>query len=130
MPPIYQPEVAARAVLYAADHPHRREYWVGTSTVGTLLGNKLAPGLLDRYLAKTGFASQQTGQPKDPDQPSNLFDPADGPDARDYGAHGVFDDRAHAHSPQLWFSHHHKTLVGVGAVALAGAAALLARGTQ
>ncbi len=94
VPPIYQPEVAASAVLFAADHPKRREYWVGASTVGTLLGNKFIPGLLDRYLAKTGFKAQQTGQPKDPDQPSNLFEPADGPDGKDFGTHGVFDDRA------------------------------------
>jgi NAD(P)-dependent dehydrogenase (short-subunit alcohol dehydrogenase family) len=66
VPPIYQPEVAARAVLYAADHPRRREYWVGGSTVGTLAANAVAPGLLDRYLAKTGFGSQQTDQPRDP----------------------------------------------------------------
>ena len=60
VPPIYQPEVAARAVLYAADHPRRREYWVGASTMGTLAANAIAPGLLDRYLGRTGFASQQT----------------------------------------------------------------------
>ena len=78
MPPIYQPELAARGVLYAADHPRRREYWVGASTVGTLAANAVVPGLLDRYLARTGFASQQTDQPKDPDAPANLWEPADG----------------------------------------------------
>ena len=62
VPPIYQPEVAARAVVWAADHPRRREYWVGASTVGTLAANAIAPGLLDRYLARTGFGSQQTSQ--------------------------------------------------------------------
>ena len=65
MPPIYQPEVAARAVVYAADHPGRREYWVGASTAATLLANAVAPGLLDRYLARTGFSSQQTGTTED-----------------------------------------------------------------
>ena len=55
VPPIYQPEFAARAVLYAADHPRRREYWVGSSTAATLAANAVAPGLLDRYLARTGF---------------------------------------------------------------------------
>lgn len=120
VPPIYQPEVAARAVLYAADHPKRREYWVGGSTVGTLLANGLAPGLLDRYLAKTGFSSQQTPTPRPADQPANLWEPADGPDGRDYGAHGAFDDKAHEHAPQLLLSHHH------GLVALAGASAVAA----
>src|SRR5690349_23148800 len=64
VPPIYQPEVAARAVLHAAGHPRRREYWVGGSTVGTLLANAVAPGVLDRYLARTGYRSQQTGAEK------------------------------------------------------------------
>ncbi len=127
VPPIYQPEVAARAVRYAAEHPKRREYWVGASTVGTLVGDKLFPGLLDLYLGKTGFKSQQTGEKKDPDQPVNLFEPADGPDGKDFGAHGVFDDRATPHAPQLWFSHHHKTLVSAGTIAVAGAVGLLAR---
>ncbi|MFI5085531.1 MAG: SDR family oxidoreductase, partial [Actinomycetales bacterium] len=72
VPPIYQPEVAAKGVLYAAAHPGRREYWVGGSTMGTLLANAIAPGLLDRYLAKTGFSSQQTPERHDPDQPVNL----------------------------------------------------------
>jgi len=78
VPPIYQPEVAARAVLYAADHPNRREYWVGASTAATLIMNAVVPGLLDRYLARTGFKAQQTGRPMDPDQPANLWEPADG----------------------------------------------------
>ena len=69
VPPIYQPEFAARGVLYAADHPHRREYWVGATTMGTLAANAIAPGLLDRYLGKTGFNSQQTKQRHDPDAP-------------------------------------------------------------
>jgi NAD(P)-dependent dehydrogenase (short-subunit alcohol dehydrogenase family) len=110
VPPIYQPEVAARAVLYAADHPRRREYWVGASTVGTLIANAVAPGLLDRYLARTGFQGQQTDQPRDPDQPTNLWAPADGDDGHDFGAHGIFDDRSAHRSSQLWASHHHGAL--------------------
>lgn len=102
VPPIFQPEVAARAVLHAADHPRRREYWVGASTVATLVANAVAPGLLDRYLARTGFSSQQTSQPKDPRQRGNLWQPADGPDGHDYGSHGIFDRRAARHSLQLW----------------------------
>lgn len=124
VPPIYQPEVAADAVVYAADHPRRREYWVGASTVGTLLANAVAPGVLDRYLARTGFDSQQTDQERDPDQPKNLWRPADGREGQDFGAHGVFDDISHPRSPQLWASQHHgvvAAVVGAGAV-LAGAA--------
>ena len=83
VPPIYQPEVAARAVVYAADHPNRREYWVGASTAATLIVNAVVPGLLDRYLARTGFKAQQTGGPKDPDQPANLWEPADGDGGHD-----------------------------------------------
>jgi NAD(P)-dependent dehydrogenase (short-subunit alcohol dehydrogenase family) len=122
VPPIYQPEVAAKAVVYAADHPRRREYWVGGSTVGTLIANKFAPGILDRYLARTGYQSQQTDQPHDPDQPVNLWEPADGPRGRDFDTHGIFDARSTSRSYQLWASQHHGLLgaVGAGAVALFG----------
>jgi NAD(P)-dependent dehydrogenase (short-subunit alcohol dehydrogenase family) len=125
VPPIFEPEVAARAVLWAADHPERREYWVGGTTVGTLVANAIAPGLLDRYLAKTGFSSQQTSQPRDPDQPANLWKPADGPRGDDFGAHGQFDDRATSRSWQLWASQHHGGVVaGLAGAAVAGAAAI------
>jgi hypothetical protein len=125
VPPIYQPELAARAVMYASDHPRRREYWVASSTVGTLAANAIAPGLLDRYLAKTGFSSQQTGEKRDPDAPTNLWQPADRADAHDYGAHGEFDDKSHDTDPQLWASHHHGVLAAGGAaLAVAGAAAV------
>jgi NAD(P)-dependent dehydrogenase (short-subunit alcohol dehydrogenase family) len=124
VPPIYQPEVAARAVLYAADHPRRREYWVGASTAMTLGLNAVAPGLLDRYLALTGFRAQQTRQPRDPDQPANLWHPADGLRGEDFGAHGAFDDRSAGRSWQLLASQHHGTVAGVGAAVLAGAAVL------
>jgi NAD(P)-dependent dehydrogenase (short-subunit alcohol dehydrogenase family) len=125
VPPIYQPEVAARGVLYAADHPKRREYWVGASTVATLAANAIAPGLLDRYLGKTGFSSQQTEQRQPPDAPANLWEPADGPDGRDFGPHGIFDGRAKDSAPQLWASHHHGLLAATVGSALAGAAALM-----
>ena len=120
--PIYQPEVAAKAVVYAAEHPKRREYWVGGSTVGTLLANAVAPGVLDRYLARTGFEGQQTDEQRPADQPANLWKPADGPGAEDAGAHGDFDDQAKSRSYQLWLSQHHGVVAG-GVVALAGAAA-------
>ena len=124
VPPIYQPEVAASGIVYAADHPRRREYWVGGSTAATLLANAVAPGLLDRYLARTGFRGQQTDQPRDPDQPANLWQPADGPREPDYGAHGRFDDQAKARSLQLWASQHHGVLAaGAAAAAALGALA-------
>jgi hypothetical protein len=126
VPPIYQPEVAARAVVHAADHPDRREYWVGASTMLTLVANAVAPGLLDRYLARTGFDSQQTSDAQPADQPANLWAPADGPEGRDHGAHGIFDDRAVGFSPQAWASRHHGVVAaGLGMVA----AAALARAT-
>ncbi|WIV54270.1 SDR family oxidoreductase [Amycolatopsis nalaikhensis] len=123
VPPIYQPEVAARAVLHAADHPRRREYWVGGSTVGTLAANAVAPGLLDRYLAKTGMKSQQTDQPKPARQPANLWAPADGPSGHDFGAHGEFDRRSTPRSFQTWASRHHGVVATCGgALAAAGLA--------
>ncbi len=121
VPPIYQPEMAARAVVFAADHPKRREYWVGSSTAATLAANAVAPGLLDRYLGRTGFKSQQTPERADPNAPQNLWEPADGKDGRDFTAHGKFDDRAHQSDPQLWASHHHG-FVGVAVGAMVAAA--------
>nr|BFF03881.1 SDR family oxidoreductase [Streptoalloteichus tenebrarius] len=125
VPPIYQPEIAARAIVHAADHPRRREYWVGSSTVGTLLGDKFIPGLLDRYLARTGYRSQQSGQPEAPNRPANLWKPLDNGQGRDYGAHGRFDPKAKGRSPQMWLSQHHKTLVTGAAAFLVGAAVTL-----
>src|SRR4051812_4411310 len=125
VPPIYQPELAARAVVYAAEHPRRREYWVGGSTAATLLANAVAPGLLDRYLARTGFSAQQTDQPTPADQPANLWEPADGEDGRDFGAHGLFDDRSRGRSLQVWASQHHGTVAGLTAGAAAGVTALV-----
>jgi NAD(P)-dependent dehydrogenase (short-subunit alcohol dehydrogenase family) len=129
VPPIYQPEVAARAVVFAADHPKRREYWVGASTVATLVANAVAPGLLDRYLGRTGFASQQSDKLRADGEPANLWDPADGEDGRDFGARGVFDDKASASSPQQWVAHRYPQLGVAAAVAagVAGAAAVARR---
>jgi NAD(P)-dependent dehydrogenase (short-subunit alcohol dehydrogenase family) len=118
--PVYQPEVAARAVVRAADHPRRRAYWVGASTAATIVANRVAGGLLDRYLARTGFGAQQTGAPRDPDHPENLWHPADGEDGHDFGAHGPFDSESLEHSPQQWVSRHRTAL---GAAAVAGMAA-------
>jgi NAD(P)-dependent dehydrogenase (short-subunit alcohol dehydrogenase family)/pimeloyl-ACP methyl ester carboxylesterase len=96
VPPIYQPEVAARAIVHAAGHPRRRERWVGGSTVATMLAEKIAFGLLDRYLGRTGYGSQETEEDGTPDRPDNLWKPLDAD--RDHGAHGRFDDRARARS--------------------------------
>jgi hypothetical protein len=127
VPPIYQPEVAARAVVHAADHPRRREYWVGGSTAGTLIANAVAPGILDRYLAKAGLKSQQTPDPKPADQPANLWKPADGADGHDYGAHGEFDGKSSPRSLQLWASRHHGLLAGCGGAAIAAGLGLWRR---
>ncbi|ETB45514.1 short-chain dehydrogenase, partial [Mycobacterium avium 11-0986] len=125
VPPIYQPEVAARGVLYAADHPGRKQYWVGDSTMVTLLAQKFAAPLLDRYLGRTGYDSQQTEQPVGGDRPHNLWQPLDQEPGSDHGAHGEFDDTSHAHSPQLWASQH-PVISGTGALGAAGLGAWLA----
>jgi NAD(P)-dependent dehydrogenase (short-subunit alcohol dehydrogenase family) len=114
VPPIYQPEVAARAIVRAAEHP-RREYWVGVPTVAAIIGSRLIPGLLDHYLGRTGFTSQQTDTPADPRRPDNLWKPVPG----DLGAHGRFDESSHVRSPQAWASAHRGTLRATGAAAVA-----------
>ncbi len=101
VPPIYQPEVAAQGVVFAADHADRKEHWVGASTAGTIMAQKFAAPVLDRYLARTGFDSQQTQERAAPGRPSNLWQPVDQPPGSDEGAHGVFDGRSHARSAQL-----------------------------
>ena len=127
VPPIYQPEVAARGVVFAADHPHRKQYWVGASTATTILANRVAPALLDRYLARTGYQSQQTRQPADPGQPANLIQPVDGVTGHDFGAHGIFDDRSHDRSLQLWLSQHSRVSTGLIAGAAVAGTFLLSR---
>jgi NAD(P)-dependent dehydrogenase (short-subunit alcohol dehydrogenase family) len=122
VPPIYQPEVAARTIVRAAVQP-RRAYWVGASTVQTIIGNRLIPGLLDRYLGRTGYASQQTDEPRPADQPANLWEAADR--TVDHGTHGPFDDRAKTTSAQAWASQNRRAL-GVAGAALVGAALVAA----
>jgi NAD(P)-dependent dehydrogenase (short-subunit alcohol dehydrogenase family) len=100
VPPIFQPELAARAIYYAAHHPDRREYYVGGSTVRAIVSNKLVPSLADRYLALTGYDSQQYDGAEDPNRPDNLWEPVPG----DHGAHGDFDSRARDPRLQSWAS--------------------------
>jgi NAD(P)-dependent dehydrogenase (short-subunit alcohol dehydrogenase family) len=122
VPPIYQPEVAARAVAYAAEHP-RRELWVGLPTVYTILGEKFVSGFMDRYLGRTNEKAQQAGEPIDPaTRVDNLFAPPPG----DPGAHGMFDGKAHARSPQLWLDTHRGVVAGA-AIGLAAASAAAVR---
>jgi NAD(P)-dependent dehydrogenase (short-subunit alcohol dehydrogenase family) len=102
VPPIYQPEVAARAIYYAAHHAQRREYYPAWSSVKAIFGNKLVPSFADRYLARTGYDSQQYDGPEDPKRPNNLWEPVPG----DHGAHGRFDARASNHSLELWLETH------------------------
>jgi NAD(P)-dependent dehydrogenase (short-subunit alcohol dehydrogenase family) len=118
VPPIFQPEVAARALYHAAHHPNRREYFVGGSTVMAIFGNKFAARLLDDYLARTGYDAQQYDGHEDPNRPDNLYEPVPG----DHGAHGVFDDRSRDHSWEFWGESHLKTvLTGLGVTIGAGA---------
>jgi NAD(P)-dependent dehydrogenase (short-subunit alcohol dehydrogenase family) len=113
VPPIYQPEVAAEAIVWAAQ-ARRREVYVGGSTVITILGDKFAATLGDRYLARTGYESQQTDEPAEHERPDNLFDALPG----DRGAHGRFGGRAHPRSVQFWATKHRRLLALVALAAL------------
>jgi NAD(P)-dependent dehydrogenase (short-subunit alcohol dehydrogenase family) len=120
VPPIYQPEVAARAIYWAA-HNRRRELTVGGRASLILWGNKLFPKLGDIYLGRTGVEGQMMDEPVDPERVDNLYSPVPG----DHGAHGVFDDRAIDHSTQLWLNEHARGLLLAGG-AIAGIAGLMA----
>ena len=114
VPPIYQPEVPARAILFAATH-HRRQIWVGLPTVQAILANRIAPGLIDKYLATAGYTGQLTDKPLPKDAPANLYEPVPG----DYGAHGRFDAKARSGSWEM-FTDRHRTAfwaaAGLGAL--------------
>jgi short-subunit dehydrogenase len=111
VPPIYQPELAARAIYFAATH-RRREVWVGLPTIKAILANKVAPGLLDRYLSRQGYKGQLSDEPAASPAPGNLFAPVAGP----WAAHGRFDSRAHAFSGAFWTSRHRTGLVVASAL--------------
>jgi NAD(P)-dependent dehydrogenase (short-subunit alcohol dehydrogenase family) len=125
--PIYSPEACAAVVASVIDHP-RRTTWVGESTVGTILGNRLVAPLLDRYLARTGVAGQQTDQSRD----TMAGDYLDAPVPGDRGAHGEFGDRTWSTSPQIWMLLHRRALsaAAAGGALAAGAAALVHRGRR
>jgi short-subunit dehydrogenase len=121
VPPIYQPEIPAEAVYWAAHH-RRRELWVGYSTLQAIVGTKLSALAGDIYLARTGFDGQQMqGHPVSPDRPNNLFEPV--PDKA--ATHGIFDDQAKQRSPQLWLATHRAVVGGAGLAAGAAIGAAL-----
>lgn len=127
VPPIYEPELIANAVTWAADH-YRRELFLGLDTALIIQGNKLFPALGDWYLSKTAYKSQQTKQPENPNRPYNIWQPVD--EARDFGAHGAFDQQAKHHSWQIWADTRGSrlTLLGsAGLLSIAGGIALAKR---
>ncbi len=120
VPPIFEPGVAARGIYWAAHH-HRRELYIGMPTVMAIEGNKIIPGLLDRYLGKTGYNSQQTSEPEDPNRPDNLWKPVPG----DHGPHGTFGARSASRSEELWVAENRNWLM-LAAAGIAGVAFALA----
>ncbi|MBK8907119.1 MAG: SDR family oxidoreductase [Rhodospirillales bacterium] len=123
VPPIFQPEVAGRAVAFAADHP-RREYWVGLSSVQAIMGQRVWPGLLDRMMSSKAWDGQFLDKEIAPDRPDNLFNPVEGLHA----THGQFDDRAKPRSPQFWLERYRLMEVGAAlllSVLVAGIVGLL-----
>ena len=123
VPPIYQPELIGQAAYWAAHH-HKRQMYLGGSSAVVVNANKFVPGLGDRYLALTGYRSQMRDEPRDPNQPDNLFEPAD--ETKDYGAHGAFDDRSINRSYEMWVSEHMPFVLAGVTTGLAAAIAGLA----
>lgn len=127
VPPIYQPEVAGRAIAHMVEHP-RRTMFVGAPTWGTVVGNRLAPWLLDRYLARTNVSAQQDARYDPPSPVSNTWHPLQG----DAGAHGAFDDKAWSASPVTWVAMHRlvSTAAAVATAAVGGTVWRAARGAS
>jgi hypothetical protein len=117
VPPIFQPEVAAERIVWASHH-RRREVFVGQPTVLAIEANKIAPALGDRYLARTGFDSQQTEEAAPHDHPDNLFEPVPG----DFGARGVFGKQANETAATTWMAEHKGIAAIAGALVLGGVA--------
>ncbi len=113
LPPIFQPEVAANAIVWSAHH-RRRELWVGFPAVKAILGTRVLPGLLDRMLASRAYSGQHTDRPLPPGRKDNLYMPVPG----DHGAHGRFDERASSSSWQYWLTTHRWAMVAAAIVAL------------
>jgi NAD(P)-dependent dehydrogenase (short-subunit alcohol dehydrogenase family) len=111
---VFQPELAARAIYWAATH-RRRELWAGWPAVQAILGTRLAPGVLDRVLGQRAVAGQQSDEPLPPDRPDNLWSPVAG----DFGAHGRFDAQAHTRSTQMWLTMQRDALLPAAALLLA-----------
>jgi short-subunit dehydrogenase len=121
MPPIFQPEIAADAIYWAA-HQNRSQVYVGWPTVKAVVGNKIAPRFADWYLARTGYNSQQTNEPAEPDRLDNLWDAL----PNDYGAHGSFDARSKSHSLQWWLNKN-RSWLGLAGLVLAATAFITSR---
>ena len=125
VPPVFQPEIAADAIVWAAHHD-RRELYVAMPTATAIIGDKIASGLADRYLAANGYDAQQTDEPEDPHRPDNLYQPVDG--ERDFGRHGRFATIARSTSYEVWPAEHHGIVaLLIGSIAAASAAVLLRR---
>jgi len=124
VPPIYQPEVIANALVWLSEH-YRRELNIGGSTDLAIYANRIVPGWLDYYLGWTGFDSQQTAEPRNPEAPDNLFQPVDAAGRGDHGAHGRFDGQANTSSQQLWVAENRGVVLGGVAVAAIGGFALV-----
>jgi NAD(P)-dependent dehydrogenase (short-subunit alcohol dehydrogenase family) len=116
VPPIFQPEVAAQAIVWAVDH-NRPELYVGWPTVEAIVGNKIVPRLADEYLARTGYQSQQTNEPDDKNRRNNLWEPVPG----DHGARGEFGQSAHNFSLELWLATHRNWFLSAGLLLTAAA---------
>jgi short-subunit dehydrogenase len=114
--PIYQPELAAQAILLAI-RDERRQVFLGMPTLEAVVGEKFIPGLLDKYLAHAAWEGAMLPQPADPNHRDNFWEPVPG----DQGAHGPFDDQAHSVSPQLWMTRHRNGLLALAGAAVAGA---------
>lgn len=123
VPPIYSPALIAEAVVWTAEHMPR-ELTIATSALKAIIGQKLIPGLLDHYLARTGYDAQQTDQPSRSDRPDNLFQPVVG----DYGADGPFAEQASSQSLELWLRMHRRSLLVAGGAAVAGLGTIWALG--
>ena len=122
VPPVFQPEVAARAIAHAVEHPRRRAMWVGGFNVAVIVGSRLVPWVADRYLARTNVDAQQAEERATAERQATdyLFAPLPG----DQGAHGRFGDEAKARSYQAILTRHRAAAAGTLAAAAAGAAAL------